>query len=194
MTGYIGSQMFDADPLSDFTQPAIRVRQHLVRSVISLLFRSMHTAVEYRENVIFIRLPLSLVFGNDIPHFFRQQEINRLARFLANVLHPSVPYVAVFQQGDDRKVNPRSEIAEHENISCQSFGWIALRQIECNNLAHVLFRDGPFLRPRIEFADFVGIERVIIPFHQLQFYGLVEHATQRAKELADGRISATARP
>lgn len=73
--------MFDADPLSDFTQPAIRVRQHLVRSVISLLFRSMHTAVEYRENIIFIRLPLSLVFGNDIPHFFRQQEINRLARF-----------------------------------------------------------------------------------------------------------------
>ena len=51
-----------------------------------------------------------------------------------------------------------------------------------------------FLRPRIEFADFIGIERVIIPFHQLQFYRLVEHATQRSKELANGRITATARP
>ena len=123
-----------------------------------------------------------------------QQKIDRFARFLANILHPTVPYISVFQQGDVRKVNPRSEIAEHENITRQLFGGIALRQIECNNLAHVLFRDGPFLRPRIEFADFIGIERVIVPFHQLQFYRLVEHATQRSKELANGRITATARP
>ena len=194
MAGDIGSQMFDANPLPDFTQPAIRVRQHLMRSVISLLFRPMHTTVEYRKNIIFIRLSLLLVFDNDIPHFLRQQKIDRLARFLANVVHPSVPYISVFQQGDVCKVNPRTEIAEHENIPCQSFGGIALRQIECNNLAHVLFRDGPFLRPRIEFADFIGIERVIVPFHQLQFYRLVEHATQRSKELANGRITATARP
>ena len=86
----------------------------------------MHTAVEYRKNIIFIRLSLLLVFGNDIPHFFRQQKIDRLARFLPNVLHPSVPYIPIFQQGDVCKVNPCSEIAEHKNITCQSFGGIAL--------------------------------------------------------------------
>lgn len=114
-----------------------------MRSVISLLLRPMHTAVEYRKNIIFIRLSLLLVFGNDIPHFFRQQKIDRFARFLANILHPTVPYISVFQQGDVCKVNPCSKIAEHENITRQLFGGIALRQIECNNLAHVLFRDGP---------------------------------------------------
>ena len=101
----IGSQMFDANPLPDFTQPAIRVRQHLMRSVISLLFRSMHTTVEYRKNIIFIRLSLSLVFDNDIPHFFRQQKIDRLTRFLPNILHPTVPYISVFQQGNVCKVS-----------------------------------------------------------------------------------------
>lgn len=106
MPSDIGSQMFDADPLSDFTQPAIRVRQHLMRSVISLLLRPMHTAVEYRKNIIFIRLSLLLVFDNDIPHFFRQQKIDRFARFLPNVLHPPSRTFPYFSRAMSAKLIP----------------------------------------------------------------------------------------
>ena len=102
------------------------------------------------------------------------------------------------------------ELAEQLNVSSRTIR-SDLEKIESEILVHSMKlekkqrvgiwiegtqdeKDALFLRSRIEFADFIGIERVIIPFHQLQFYRLVEHATQRSKELANGRITATARP
>ena len=71
-----------------------------------LLLGLVYAAVEYRENIIFVRFIPASVFGNNGVHFIGQSEIYRLARFLTDILHTPVLDIPVFQQGVSAKLIP----------------------------------------------------------------------------------------
>lgn len=97
-------------------QGLIHVFQHLAHSVVNLLLGLVYAAVEYRENIILVRMVGFGVFADNRFRLLREVAGHLLAGFVAGIVDSFLVHVAVTQGAMSLKLMP-AERYENRKMS-----------------------------------------------------------------------------
>ena len=116
----IGSQ-FDFQPQlsAPLVQGLVHMFQHLAYSVVNLLLGLVYAAVEYRENIILVRMVGFGVFADNRFRLFREVAGHLLAGLVAGIVDSFLVHIAVTQGGDVFEIDACREVRKQENVPCE---------------------------------------------------------------------------
>ena len=100
-------------------QGLVHMFQHLAYSVVNLLLGLVYAAVEYRENIILVRMVGFGVFADNRFRLFREVAGHLLAGLVAGIVDSFLVHIAVTQGGDVLKIDACREVGKQENVPCE---------------------------------------------------------------------------